>query len=714
MRVNSSPVPIRLDGRVGADEWQHAATIDTWYETNPGDNVTPKVKTTGYITYDAVSFYVALVMEDPDPNEIVAPIADRDQVPSFTDYAGIFLDTANEGRVAQMFLTNPRGVQYDAVSGDASGEDGSPDFFWDVATQISASGWTAEIRIPFSSLRYEGGGDQTWRFMLYRNYPRDFRYQMFSSRLPRDRSCFICNVTPISGLSNLPQGGHLVIAPYVYGSQSQTLDEEGQLGTDSPDGEPGLDLKWTPTPALALDLAVNPDFSQIESDAAQITTNERFALFFDEKRPFFLEGADLFATPMRAVHTRTITDPLVGARATGKMGQTFYTALGVLDEGGGSVIIPGSEGSDIVNQDGDSQVWITRLRRDMGHGFASFLATDRELEGGGHNRVLGPDFDWRPSKADRVVGQLLYSQSETPNQSDVHQTWDGRSMEDWAGQLWYQHRTPTWDYFVQGEHVGEDFRADNGFIPQVGYTKTYAEVGHTWRYENRFLYRLRTFLFSEYTTNQDQAVLYRLFSYGAGMSGKKNSFFRFRYARDRVRLDDNLFNRDRFYFTAQANPSRHVGFLSFNGYLGEEIDFANGRLGDAFSADINATFLLSDHMDLQLTAAQRWLNVDTEHGAGRLFTASVGRLRANYNFTARTFLRLIGQYSGTDREPSLYNFDVSDRSGAWTGSLLWAYKLNWQSVMFVGYGDAHTLDDLNQWQTQERSWFLKISYAHQR
>lgn len=157
LEVSPTKEPIQMDGIVNADEWADALVISEWYETNPGDNVPPKVKNIGYITYDDRYFYVGLIMHDPNPERIVAPVADRDQVPSYTDYAGIFLDTADEGRVSQMFLTNPRGVQYDAISGDSSGEDSSPDFFWDVKAQITDQGWNAELRIPFSSLRYNGG-----------------------------------------------------------------------------------------------------------------------------------------------------------------------------------------------------------------------------------------------------------------------------------------------------------------------------------------------------------------------------------------------------------------------------------------------------------------------------------------------------------------------------------------------------------------------------
>ena len=158
--------------------------------------------------------------------------------------------------------------------------------------------------------------------MLYRNYPRDFRYQMFNIRLPRGGNCFICRGTTSTGLAGLPSGGHLVVAPYVDRPSRRRRPRDG-LGT--PLGERagakadgGLDVKWMPTASTAVDATINPDFSQIESDVAQIAANERFALFFPEKRPFFLEGIELFATPIQAVYTRTITSPRWGVRATGK------------------------------------------------------------------------------------------------------------------------------------------------------------------------------------------------------------------------------------------------------------------------------------------------------------------------------------------------------------------------------------------------------------
>src|SRR5580765_1038023 len=357
IRIARATGPIVIDGDPSEAAWKDAAPVETWFETNPGDNVEPKARNVGRLAYDDKYLYAAFEFDDPEPKNIRAPYADRDNVDSTTDYGGIILDPDNDRKTAILFLANPRGIQYDSINSDTNGnEDNAPDWFWDSAAKINDHGWTLEIRIPFSSLRYPKGNPQTWGVMLYRNWPRDRRYQMFSTRLPRGSSCFICNEQTLEGLSDLPPGGNWVVAPYAVARQEST--PRGDLGTDlvnpAPDYDAGIDTKWTPNAGTTLDLTYNPDFSQIESDVAQITANERFALFFPEKRPFFLEGIDLFNTPLQAVYTRTITDPLWGARATGKLGDTSYTALLTHDDGGGTVIIPGPDGSQFADQDFES------------------------------------------------------------------------------------------------------------------------------------------------------------------------------------------------------------------------------------------------------------------------------------------------------------------------------------------------------------------------
>ncbi|HSD72032.1 MAG TPA: DUF5916 domain-containing protein, partial [Thermoanaerobaculia bacterium] len=265
--------PIVVDGDLSDSGWAGATRVTTWYETNPGDNTEPKVGNVGYLAYDDKFLYAGFEFADAEPGKIRAPYGDRDNVGSTTDYGGIILDTQGEARRAILFLANPHGIQYDANSDDASGEDSSPDYFWDSAGRITPKGWVLELRVPFSSLRYEESASPQWNIILYRNYPRDFRYQFFSTRLPRGGNCFICRSNPLTGLSGLPSGGHLVVAPYATASQDAFPKDDvlgASLENESVEADAGLDVKWTPNVNTAIDATLNPDFSQIESDVAQI------------------------------------------------------------------------------------------------------------------------------------------------------------------------------------------------------------------------------------------------------------------------------------------------------------------------------------------------------------------------------------------------------------------------------------------------------------
>src|SRR5438445_4497199 len=221
IHVSRANGPISIDGILTDQGWRDAARVDKWYEVNPGDNIEPPVKSTGYLTYDDRFLYVALDFEDPDPAAIRAPLGDHDAINGNSmDFGGIFIDSLNTGRTAVEFLVTPRNVQYDAITDDSSGENASPDFFWESAAMITTHGWTVEMRIPFSTLRYKKTDPQTWGMFLFRNYPRTFRHQLFSAPLPRGNNCMVCRENQLTGLERMPAGGHLVAAPYVSGGQA--------------------------------------------------------------------------------------------------------------------------------------------------------------------------------------------------------------------------------------------------------------------------------------------------------------------------------------------------------------------------------------------------------------------------------------------------------------------------------------------------------------
>jgi hypothetical protein len=708
---------ITIDAKLDDAGWKDVAPVETWFETNPGDNVPPAVKSLGYVTFDDLYFYAAFDFQDPDPGQMRAPLTDRDGFGGDTDYAGVILDTRHDGKTGVEFLVNPRGVQFDGVLDDVNGsEDVSPDFFWQAAARVTATGWILEMRIPFSTLRYPKTDPVTWGVVLYRNYPRRYRTQIFTMRLPRGGNCFVCRFNTMTGLASLPSGGHLVVAPYV--NTSEMASPSDGLGTPLVNGRVqghvGGDLKWIPSASAAVDATINPDFSQIESDVAQIGTNERFALFFPEKRPFFLEGSELLLSPIQAVYTRTITSPRWGLRGTGKWGQTAYTGLIVEDRGGGSVILPGPNESDLADQEFRSYVAVGRLRRDIGRSVVSVLATDREIRGGGYNRVFGPDFQWRPTSRDTITGQALFSRTHTPNLPDLADEWNGQSLAGHGMDLWYSHQTRTLDWFGEGKDFSDGFRAYNGFVPQVGYRSGYAEAGRTFRPEG-FLRRVRTFAIAEGQEDREGGLINREYSFGAGMDGRFNSFMRFRYGFSRVRAGTVTVPRQRLYYNINASPTRWLNDVALEGFVGQEADFDNARTGRGADVRLSGTLRPTDHVELRLNTSRRWLNVaPADRPGGRLFTAQVERVRATYTFTSRVFLRLIGQYVDTRRDPSLFIEETARRDASFSGSALFAYKLNWQTVLFVGYGDNRTLSEAETLEREDRQFFLKLSYAFQR
>ncbi len=717
LRISRTAGKIEVDGDLTDAGWEGVPRIDRFWETNRNENGEPPAKTVAWLAYDDRYFYVALEMTDPDPKSIRAFFSDRDAVPQDTDYAGILIDSAHDGKTGYLFVANPNNVQYDSINSDVTGENASVDLFWDSAAKATPTGWTVEMRIPFSSLRYGKGDPQTWGVMLYRNYPRDFRYQMFSAPNPRGKNCFVCNENTLTGLAGLPTGGHYVAAPYA--AANQPWAPAGEVGSPLEKGgfnsDIGGDFKWLPNANHAIDATINPDFSQVESDASQVTANERFALFFSEKRPFFLEGLDLLSTPLQVVYTRTITSPRWGARATGHFGSTAYTALVSDDRGGGSVIVPGPQNSEFADQDVSSKVGIARVRHDFGTSFVSFLTTLRENDGGSHSRVFGPDFQWRKTTeggGDSLTGQFLLNDTRTPNDpaSGIAE-WDGRNLRSHAAYLEYDRTRKTYELYSYVQDLGDDFRADVGFLPQVGYREALSQYTRFYYPKKGPFRSLRPAVATRYSEDSKGRLLLSRVVPKLLFDGAHNSFSELSYKFERVRAGDRVFDRRYLEYYAEISPSRRFGQITLGGFIGDDVDFSNSRPGKGGSVKLTSVVRPGQHLELQLDATRRWLDVDS----GRYLTAEIGRLRANYNFNSRTFLRLIGEEirTTTDLARRPVPGVGEERKKTRTGSALLGYKLNWQTVLFLGIGDARTLDDRGDLAPVSRQAFFKVSYAFQ-
>jgi len=707
--------PIKIDGDLSDPAWAEAAVIDTFYEFQPGDGTVPPVRTIARVGRDDKFFYASFWCEEPDVSKIRAPFVDRDGVTDQQDYVGILLDVDNARRSAVDFWINPRGIQTDSMLNESPfGEDTAPDWFWQSAGRIGKDSWTVEVRIPLSSLRYPNRDPQDWALMVYRVWPREFNYQFYNVRMPRGSSCFLCWSATLQEIAGLPQGMHYVLAPYAAGFSDTAYPPFGgatEKDTDTK-GEVGLDLKWLPDAGTVVDATINPDFSQVESDVVQIGVNERFALFYPEKRPFFLEQVDLLQTPIQAIYTRTITDPLWGARLTSRAGSTSYTVLATDDRGGGTVIIPGPVFSDAAPQDYKSYVGIGRARRDIGASFVGAVATARVIEGGAYNYVVGSDFQWRPNDADLVTGQYLYSFSKLPDRPDLYAGWNGQSLSGFGLTGSWSHTTTHWDWLLQYDDFASGFRADDGFVPQVGYSRETWDAGYR-IYPTGFFSRVRFLTGGNDATERDGSLISRRAFPGISFQAMGGWRAEFDYNFETVAIDGRTLDYDRVVWTMTASPSGFLPVVGLSGNYGKQPDVENIRVGTGGDVLVTALVRPTVHLGLDMRLERRWIDETVGGTAGRLFTADVARLKAVYVFNSRMLLRLIGQYQDLRRDPSLWVAAVTPHEGGFAGSALFSYKLNWQSVLFVGYGDARALDEQNVLTPARSQFFVKVSYAFQ-
>ena len=349
MRVPRFDRPPSIDGKLDDEVWTHAVRLKDFYQTQPGDNIAPSQPTEVLLGYDSKFLYVAFHCFD-DPTKVRANIAKRDDIFN-DDYVGMLLDTFNDHRKAYEFDFNPLGIQQDGLWQDPIfNEDFNPDFVMESKGTLTSDGYTVEIAIPFKSLHYEAGKDKLWGVHFYRRITRI--NNEFDSWMPIDRSYsgWMSQAGHITGLEGISTEHTLELIPSVTvsetGTRKQTLTpaevNSGLLDPGRFTNEPikldlGLTGKYALNPNITLDFAINPDFAQVEADQVVLTANQRFPIFFPEKRPFFLEGTDIFSTLVSAVNTRSIVDPDVAIKLSGKRGRNSFGILAASDNGPGNL-----------------------------------------------------------------------------------------------------------------------------------------------------------------------------------------------------------------------------------------------------------------------------------------------------------------------------------------------------------------------------------------
>ena len=373
-RFDKAPV---IDGKLDDEIWKHAVLLKDFYQVQPGDNIAPSKPTEVMLGYDSKFLYVAFHCYD-EPDKVRATIPKRDDIFN-DDYVGILFDTFNDGRKAYEFDFSPLGIQADGIWTDGQGEDFNPDIVMESKGTITTDGWTVEVAIPFKSLRYVVGKDKLWGAHFWRRIKRFNNELSMWMPLNRDISSWLAQEGHLSGMDGISTERTLELIPSL--TLSETAKRKGtlsaaQLATGMLDPgrlvnepikfDPGLTGKYSITPNVTLDFAINPDFAQVESDQLVVTANQRFPIFFAEKRPFFLEGIDIFNTQIAAVHTRTIIDPDFAVKLTGKVDRNTFGLLLASDNGPGNFSPEERLTANPRFIGKNASVGILRLKRDIG------------------------------------------------------------------------------------------------------------------------------------------------------------------------------------------------------------------------------------------------------------------------------------------------------------------------------------------------------------
>jgi hypothetical protein len=448
--VPRSSIDAEIDGSLADTVWQSAALLTGFRQYEPSDGQPATQQTEVRVFYTPRALYFGIVAKRSMGSNLNATVSSRDNILN-DDRILIYLDTFNDRRRAFVYGVNPYGIQLDGVRSEGSGtagrmfgggDDWNPDFHYDSRGVATDSGYVVEVRIPFKSLRFPPSGKQDWGLNISRVTPSTNTIDTWVDTR-RGAASFLSQSGVMRGIENVERGIVSEWQPFLTTALDGTRDgATGDFERGNPQSDIGVNLRLG-FPAVSLDATINPDFSQVESDVGLVTANERFALFIPEKRPFFLEGIELFSTPNQLVYTRQVVAPSAGAKFTGKVGSLGIAHLTALDDRPGD----------------DALFNISRLRQDLGgNSIAGITFTDRRI-GNHSNTVLAAD-------TRLVFGRMYYFEAQTG------QAWTRSAGETNASPMIHAalDRTgPLWGFHYQVTGFGEDFASEAGFVPRNDY-----------------------------------------------------------------------------------------------------------------------------------------------------------------------------------------------------------------------------------------------------
>ena len=695
--------PPTIDGVLDDVAWRgEPQPTGEWLSYNPlhGDPIPQHTRV--WVAHDDRYLYFAFQCDDPEPSAIKTSITRRDNI-FVDDWVGISLDALGTGQTSYHLLVNPSGIQLDMLNTASGNEDTAPDYIWDSAGRLNAHGYAVEIRLPLQTIRFKGGDDTRMGLLFWRRVSRLGVSVAWPPLTPgrwvfeTHASLLFDSLAPVLTRELIPSATFASSQGRAAPDRWESVDARGDFGFST---KVGL------TSTITLDATVNPDFSQVESDAFQVEVNQRFPVFFDEKRPFFMEGAGLFmiagsqmdSSMISAVHTRRIVDPSAGVKLTGSVGRLQFGTLTALDDGAG-----GDFADDPALSERDRLFSVFRAQYGFGaSNYVGAIATDTEFADS-FNRVVGGDVSWRIAKDQRVTGMALYSSTRGVGAAETRH---GGA----AGSASWDYSTRRFNFGAFAEHYDRDFHMTPAFYNRVGITGGWIFTGVNFYpdVKKRFgwIRRISPFVFTQGIEDRNAGGDELLVVPAIRMNFTRQGFLRV----DRI-LGHERWLGQRY----QLGRSRVQGEVQLFRWLGLDGEFNVGRATfyDPVSPfpgwSHNAELEVSWQPTSRLNATVEYERVDFRRfdTRERVYELELVNTRTTFQFTKQFFVRAIAQYD------SLAERVLSD--------FLASYELRPGTVAYLGYGSLYErrdfvdnawIDRTGRYLTTRRGFFLKASYLY--
>lgn len=706
--------PVNLSGKLDDPLWLKALPVELNYEIEPGENTPAPQKTVAMALYDKDNLYIGFRCYDSLPGNIRANLSDRDKMFN-DDWVLVTIDTYNNYQRGFEFAVNPYGIQGDLLLMGPMDEDPSYDMVWQSAASKNEEGWTAEMAIPLKSLNFSASESQTWTINLLRNLPRNNRYQLSWTRIERNNPSYLAQGGRLTGLEGIKPGHSLDFMPYLMAQQSNEKadisDPASAIDKGSIKARIGGGIQYSPGPNMAVNAVINPDFSQIESDADQISVNTTFALYYPEKRPFFMSGMDLLQTPM--YYSRTINNPAFASKVNGKAGKLSYLALAAYDRNTG-ITIPGEEESRTIQSDLNSYVGVGRVRYDLGNeNFIGALWLSRNFDKA-HNYVNGLDWNFKFWKNWYWQGELFLSNTKELNDTILYKSerqfgstghdagLNGESYYGTGLHLALVRQGRNYSFSLVQNNFSPTYQTYNGMFPEVNLRSSYMNHSYTIHPNKKIVKTAGLNNSIQFNYNYDGLFKEFVMQPGISLTLIGQTMIQASYmAINRERFRNVFFTGiNRATFFLNSVPLKGVR-LSMQGQAGKFIYRSDSpEMGKGYN--LTSTVTIEPFSRLKSSFSWSVAKLNNYKQNTEFYSGYILRNITTFQFTKKLFLRDIIQYNSFSESFSIYP--------------LITYKFNAFTMFCAGMTQDYM--DYNQenysFKTTGYQYFIKLQYLFSR